>query len=105
MVNRIDPGEWLGLRGGGQLGRMFTHAAQALGFRVCVLEPTADSPAGQAADEQIVAAYDDPAALDELATRCNAVTTEFENVPAAALSHLAQRVRVSPAPEALGVAQ
>jgi 5-(carboxyamino)imidazole ribonucleotide synthase len=105
MLNRIDPGEWLGLMGGGQLGRMFTHAAQALGFRVCVLEPTADSPAGHAADEQIVAQYDDPAALDRLAVRCRAVTTEFENVPAAALSHLAQRVRVAPAPEAVAVAQ
>jgi len=105
MVNRIDPGEWLGLMGGGQLGRMFTHAAQALGFRVCVLEPTADSPAGQAADEQIVAAYDDAAALDRLAARCRAVTTEFENVPAAALSRLTQRVRVAPAPESVAVAQ
>jgi 5-(carboxyamino)imidazole ribonucleotide synthase len=105
MAPRIDPGDWLGLMGGGQLGRMFTHAAQALGFRVCVLEPTADSPAGQAADEQIVAAYDDANALDRLASRCQAVTTEFENVPSAALSRLAQRVRVSPAPEAVAVAQ
>ena len=105
MVNRIDPGEWLGLMGGGQLGRMFTHAAQALGFRICVLDPTPDSPAGQAADEQIVASYDDPAALDQLAARCGAVTTEFENVPAGALSRLAQRVRVSPAPDAVAVAQ
>jgi len=104
-VNQIDPGQWLGLMGGGQLGRMFTHAAQALGFRVCVLEPTPDSPAGQAADEQIVAAYDDPAALDKLAARCAAVTTEFENVPAAALSRLAGRVRVAPAPEVVAVAQ
>ncbi|HTT10100.1 MAG TPA: 5-(carboxyamino)imidazole ribonucleotide synthase [Burkholderiaceae bacterium] len=104
-MNQIDPGQWLGLMGGGQLGRMFTHAAQALGFRVCVLEPTPDSPAGQAADEQIVAAYDDPAALDKLAARCAAVTTEFENVPAAALSRLAGRVRVAPAPEVVAVAQ
>jgi len=105
VVNRIDPGEWLGLMGGGQLGRMFTHAAQALGFRVCVLEPTPDSPAGQVADEQIVGAYDDANALDRLASRCRAVTTEFENVPAAALSRLAQRVRVAPAPETVAVAQ
>jgi len=105
VVNGIDPGEWLGLMGGGQLGRMFTHAAQALGYRVCVLEPTPDSPAGQAADEQIVGAYDDASALDRLAARCRAVTTEFENVPSAALSRLAQRVRVAPAPEAVAVAQ
>jgi 5-(carboxyamino)imidazole ribonucleotide synthase len=105
MANAIDPGDWLGLMGGGQLGRMFVHAAQALGYRVCVLEPTPDSPAGQAADEQIVASYDDPAALDRLAARCRAVTTEFENVPAGALSRLAQRVRVSPAPDAVAIAQ
>jgi len=105
MVNRIDPGEWLGLMGGGQLGRMFTQAAQALGYRVCVLEPTPDSPAGQVADEQIVAKYDDSVALDRLALRSQAVTTEFENVPSAALSRLAERVPVAPAPEAVAVAQ
>src|SRR5262249_53121443 len=105
MVNRVDPGDWLGLMGGGQLGRMFTQAAQSLGFRVCVLEPTPDSPAGQVADEQIVAKYDDPAALDRLALRCQAVTTEFENVPSAALSRLAKLLPVSPAPEAVAVAQ
>jgi 5-(carboxyamino)imidazole ribonucleotide synthase len=105
MANAIDPGDWLGLMGGGQLGRMFVHAAQAMGYRVCVIEPTPDSPAGQAADEQIVASYDDPAALDQLAARCRAVTTEFENVPSGALSRLAQRVRVSPAPDAVAIAQ
>ncbi len=105
MANAIHPGDWLGLMGGGQLGRMFVHAAQAMGYRVCVLDPTPDSPAGQAADEQIVASYDDPGALDQLAARCGAVTTEFENVPAGALSRLAQRVRVSPAPDAVGIAQ
>jgi 5-(carboxyamino)imidazole ribonucleotide synthase len=101
----ILPGEWLGLLGGGQLGRMFTQAAQSLGFRVCVLEPTPDSPAGQVADEQIVAAYDDHAALDRLAARCRAVTTEFENVPSTALARLAQRLKVAPAPDAVAIAQ
>jgi 5-(carboxyamino)imidazole ribonucleotide synthase len=101
----IAPGAWLGLLGGGQLGRMFVHAAQSMGFRVCVLDPTADSPAGQAADEQIVAAYDDAAALDRLASRCRAVTTEFENVPASALSRLAGRVRVAPSADAVAIAQ
>ena len=32
--------------GGGQLGRMFVHAAQAMGYQVAVLEPDAECPAG-----------------------------------------------------------
>ena len=81
----IVPGAWLGLLGGGQLGRMFTMAAQSMGYKVLVLDPGADSPAGSVADAQLTADYVDPAALDELAHRCAAVTTEFENVPAEAL--------------------
>jgi 5-(carboxyamino)imidazole ribonucleotide synthase len=79
----------LGVLGGGQLGRMWVHAAQAAGWRTVVLEPDAASPAGAAADEHLQAAYDDPRAWAELAKRCAAVTTEFENVPAAALDALA----------------
>ena len=82
----IPPGQWLGVLGGGQLGRMFCMAAQTMGYRVCVLDPGADSPAGAVADRQIQADYLDPAALAELATLCRAVTTEFENVPADALA-------------------
>ncbi len=68
--------------GGGQLGRMFAHAAQAMGYKVAVLEPQADCPAGQVADKHIQAAYTDETALAELASLSVAVTTEFENVPA-----------------------
>lgn len=95
----------LGMLGGGQLGRMFVHAAQCLGWRVVVLDPDADSPAGRAADTHLCARYDDVAALDELARRCLAVSTEFENVPAASLEHLAQRCRVAPAAAAVRVTQ
>ena len=45
----ILPGAMLGLLGGGQLGRMFTMAAQTLGYRVTVLDPADDSPAGRIA--------------------------------------------------------
>ncbi|MCA3235245.1 MAG: 5-(carboxyamino)imidazole ribonucleotide synthase, partial [Cupriavidus sp.] len=51
----ILPGAWLGMLGGGQLGRMFTHAAQSMGYRVCVLDPDQDSPAGNVADRHICA--------------------------------------------------
>lgn len=101
----ILPGATLGVMGGGQLGRMFVHAAQAMGYRVVVLDPAADAPAAAAADEHLRAAYDDPAALDELARRCAAVTTEFENVPAESLRRLARQIRVAPSADAVAVAQ
>ncbi len=91
--------------GGGQLGRMFVHAAQVAGLRVTVLEPDAASPAGAAADHHVVAPYVDTAALDDLAARCAAATTEFENVPADALRRLAAHCRVSPPAAAVEVCQ
>jgi 5-(carboxyamino)imidazole ribonucleotide synthase len=101
----IFPGEWLGVLGGGQLGRMFCMAAQSLGYRVCVLDPAADSPAAAVADRQIRADYTDPRALAELARLCKAVTTEFENVPADSLERLALDCAVSPRADAAATAQ
>ncbi len=101
----LPPGSWLGLLGGGQLGRMFCMAAQSLGFKVCVLDPAQDSPAGAVADRQILAAYDDANALQELARLCRAVTTEFENVPSQALEYLGKHCVVSPGAGAVEIAQ
>jgi 5-(carboxyamino)imidazole ribonucleotide synthase len=101
----VAPGNWLGLLGGGQLGRMFTMAAQSMGYRVAVLDPGAESPAGSVADRHIQADYLDEAALATLAELCGGVTTEFENVPAKALEFLAARTRVSPRAEAVAIAQ
>jgi 5-(carboxyamino)imidazole ribonucleotide synthase len=103
--NSIAPGEWLGLLGGGQLGRMFCMAAQSLGYKVAVLDPGDDSPAGSVADRHIRADYLDPAALTELARLCRAATTEFENVPAPALEVLARDARVAPAAASVAIAQ
>ncbi|MFN3630322.1 MAG: 5-(carboxyamino)imidazole ribonucleotide synthase, partial [Casimicrobiaceae bacterium] len=102
---RLAPGSWLGCLGGGQLGRMFVHAAQRLGYHVCVLDPDGAGPAAQAADETTIAAYDEAAALEQLAARVAAVTTEFENVPAASLELLAGRLPVRPAAQAVAIAQ
>jgi len=96
---------WLGVMGGGQLGRMFVHAAQAMGFRVAVLDPAHDCPAGQAADRLIVSGYTDPAGLAELEAQCLAVTTEFENVPAESLALLARSRFVAPGAHGVSVAQ
>ena len=91
--------------GGGQLGRMFVHAAQKMGFKVAVLEPARDCPAGHAADHLICAKYTDEAALAELALQCVAVTTEFENVPAQSLAFLASQTFVAPAAACVSIAQ
>ena len=69
---------------------MFCMAAQSMGYRVCVLDPGADSPAAAVADRHLRAGYLDVAALDAMADLCRAATTEFENVPAAALERLAR---------------
>jgi 5-(carboxyamino)imidazole ribonucleotide synthase len=95
----------IGIIGGGQLGRMLAMAAARLNYRTIILEPQADCPAAQVATEQIVAAYDDPTALEELATRCDVVTYEFENVPVSAAEALALTVPVYPPPKALEAAQ
>ena len=95
----------LGVLGGGQLGRMFVHAAQVHGFRVVVLEPDAASPAGAAADRHLRAPYTDEAALAKLAAACSAVTTEFENVPAHALRSLTAACAVSPPADAVEICQ
>ena len=95
----------LGVLGGGQLGRMLVHAAQAMGYDTVVLDPQADGPAGQASQQQVVAAYDDAAGWQQLADACDGITTEFENVPAAALAWLAERKPVSPPAHAVAIAQ
>jgi 5-(carboxyamino)imidazole ribonucleotide synthase len=95
----------LGVMGGGQLGRMFVHAAQQLGFRTAVLEPDATSPAGTVAHVHVNAGYLDAAGLQRLADEADAITTEFENVPAAALRTLAERRPVAPSGDAVAVCQ
>ena len=105
MGSVVPPGAWLGLLGGGQLGRMFCMAAQSLGYKVAVLDPGEHGPAGSVADRHIRGDYLDPQGLAELAALASAATTEFENVPAAALAFLARTARVCPAAESVAIAQ
>jgi 5-(carboxyamino)imidazole ribonucleotide synthase len=102
----LAPGATIGVLGGGQLGRMLSMAAARLGFDVVILTPEVNSPAARVSARTIVAAYDDLAALDELADRCAVITCEFENVPAQALAHLEQRgAAVAPGSNAFAIAQ
>jgi 5-(carboxyamino)imidazole ribonucleotide synthase len=101
----ILPGKTLGMLGGGQLGRMFVMAAHAMGYHVIVLDPDPDSPAGRIADEHIHASYSDQWALEQLARNCDAVTTEFENIPAETLKKLEKSIPVRPSSTAVEIAQ
>ena len=101
----ILPPATLGMLGGGQLGRFFVNAAHEMGYKVWVLDPDANSPAGQIAERQFCAGYDDYAVLDEFAQGCAAITTEFENVPADTLDYLAKFVPVRPSAAAVAVCQ
>jgi 5-(carboxyamino)imidazole ribonucleotide synthase len=101
----ILPGATLGVMGGGQLGRMFVHAAQSMGYRTAVLDADAASPAGLVSHEHIRTSYLDEAGLADLARVSAAITTEFENVPAAALDKLAETRPVAPSGSAVAVCQ
>ncbi len=101
----ILPPNMLGMLGGGQLGRFFVIAAHEMGYKVTVLDPDPHSPAGKIADVHLHAAYDDTAALDQMAHTCAAVTTEFENVPASTLEYLAKSCLVHPKAEAVAICQ
>ena len=105
MSGPILPGATLGVMGGGQLGRMFIHAAQRMGYFTAVLDPDAASPAGRVSHHHIVAEYLDAPGLGQLAETCDAITTEFENVPAPALARLAAYTTVSPAAASVAIAQ
>ena len=101
----ILPGATLGMLGGGQLGRMFTTAAQTMGYKVIVLDPDPHSPAGVIADQHLCAKYDDEEILESLAQACDAVTTEFENIPASTLAYLESKTVVHPSSDALSKTQ
>jgi 5-(carboxyamino)imidazole ribonucleotide synthase len=105
MTGALLPGARLGVLGGGQLGRMFALAARRLGYRVGVLAPGSDGPAGQVADLVVDAAYDDLAAVEDFARQVDVLTFEFENVSAAAVEAAARHVPVRPAGSFLHLTQ
>ena len=105
MAEIILPGATIGILGGGQLARMLALAAKPMGYRVIVLDPDADCPAASVSDAVIVAPYDDPEGLEQLANMSHAITLEFENVPGEALIALEARVPVRPGRAVLEIAR
>lgn len=105
MSAPILPGATLGVLGGGQLGRMFTLAARRMGYRVTVLAPEDDTPAGQIAYLEVRAPYEDLDAVRRFAGSVAVVTFEFENVPAATVAAAADLAPVRPAGSLLHTTQ
>jgi 5-(carboxyamino)imidazole ribonucleotide synthase len=96
MTEALQPGTWLGMIGGGVAARLFALAAQALGYRVAVLDPDPRSPAASAADRHLTARCGDDSACAELASLCAAVATESDQVPLRVLESLSSHRRVMP---------
>ncbi len=105
MIDPILPGATIGVLGSGQLGRMFALEARRMGYRVHTYSPDTDTPTGQVADREVVAAYEDLEAVREFARHVSVVTFEFENVPAQTAQAVAEIVPVRPGGEVLHIAQ
>jgi 5-(carboxyamino)imidazole ribonucleotide synthase len=99
------PGKTIGVLGGGQLGRMFAHAAERLGYRVHIYEPAPESPAGEVAAVEVNAPYDEIAQLRAFAEQCDVVTYEFENIPAEPLRTIESLTQLHPHWNVLHVCQ
>lgn len=101
----ILPGKTIGIIGGGQLGRMMAIAARYMGYHIVVLDPTRNCPTAQVADHHIIAAYDDMDAINELATKSDVVTYEFENVDLKAAEHIENKSKLPQGSYALEITQ
>src|SRR5438874_1064418 len=105
MTRRYLPGATIGLMGSGQLGRMFAVAARRMRYRVSVFSPEKDTPAGQFADHEVTAAYEDESAVREFAKGLDLRTFEFENIPRQTIDWCAAECEVRPAGSILHTAQ
>lgn len=90
------PGATIGVLGGGQLGRMMALAARRMGYKIVVLDSSAECPAGQIASDVVVASWSDAKAAVELAKRADVVTLETEHIPADVLDEVARHTVLRP---------
>ena len=105
MTRPYLPGATIGLMGSGQLGRMFAIAARRMGYHVHVFSPEKDTPAGQFADREVMAAYEDESAVREFAKGLDLLTFEFENIPRQTIEWCAAECEARPASSILHTAQ
>lgn len=101
----LPPGATIGILGGGQLGRMLALAGTRLGLNIHIYSTAADCPAACAASHVTVGTFDDVDAVLAFAKTCDAVTYEFENVPAMSAKAAATAAPLRPSARALDVSQ
>jgi 5-(carboxyamino)imidazole ribonucleotide synthase len=101
----ILPGSAIGVMGSGQLGRMLAIAARRMGYRIRTFSPEKDTPTGQVADSEIVARYDDEAAVRAFAQTVDVLTFEFENIPSQTVAWAAEHCPVRPSGDVLHICQ
>lgn len=95
----------IGIIGGGQLGRMASFAAGAMGFKVIIFSDQENCPAGFSTNQMIVADYLDEQALEKFAANCDVISFEFENIPAKTVEILSQKCQTHPNANILKIAQ
>lgn len=74
----------IGFLGGGQLARMSIQAAQRMGLKCLVLDPSPECPAAQIADN-LQGAIEYPESIAKLLGQCKRVTLENEFIPGLSL--------------------
>ncbi len=94
----------VGIVGAGQLGRMMALAGYPLGLRCLFLDRSADAPGAQVAPI-LVGELEDAGRLEELASRSDVLTFDWENIAGSALAPLEKLTVIRPPRAALEVAQ
>ena len=101
----IKPPATIGMVGGGQLGRMFAHAATMMGYKVVVFCQSADDPAAQVTSDCVIGDLNDSEAVERFARQCDVITLEFENIPAETIRLCSQHAATYPSHNVLAIAQ
>ena len=104
-MKTILPGQTIGIIGGGQLGRMLAMSAKEMGYKIAILDPSADCCARRFADEFIQADFDNAAQIEHLCQVSDVVTFEFENINSDVLADLEQRYNIVQSAKLLRTAQ
>lgn len=101
----LEPGAMLGVLGGGQLGAMFTGAARRMGYRVAIWDPDPDAPAHRVADQSFSTPFADHDTRDRFVDTVQAITLEWENIPAELCQWLEQYRTLRPSSAVLKILQ
>ena len=88
----------LGIIGGGQLGSMLATAAKKLKIKTVVFCDDVEAPAQKFSDEFIYGKYDDQNKINELLSKVDVITFEFENIPYETLNEMNKKKPVLPKP-------